>query len=584
MNCKSFGRIWEEDDHESVAGGTRVPHHGADDVVNGQQTRQGFRQGIKRGGALLAASGQVRLHLHSACKCADYKPGREHHGEREEILGVGHGEGHPWLDEEEIERGHGEDRGQHRWALAEAEGNQYDPDEIKHDHVDWRGSIRNHSPDARTRRNRESRPQIGEVARALLGRLIPAGRRFIRLAADHVDVDVSALTRQLIHERATQNLLPSRLSRLADEDLGDVLATCVVQKLFDDVHAAERDRLRPQAFSEQEVLLKAFPGGSLESPGRRGLDVHGRPRRVQTRCHPPGGSHESPREGTWAYAYQKSFAGLPCPRDRVRLAVALNLRPDPFGHPPQGQLAKGEEIPLLEEVFDGPGRLTGDVDLALPQSLDQVVGRYIHEFDLVRAVEDGIGDRLADHDSRNPGDHIIEALQVLDVKRREDVDARVEQLLDVLPPLRIGRARGVRVRKLVDEHQHRTPLQRPFEVKLLENGAPMLDLSLRQEVQSQDQRQGFAADVRLDIADDHVFALGGELARRLEHGVGFPDSRGRSEEDLQSAARPMLGVGFDLGQEGVGVGSEIAHRSLSLQLGVVSRPASLIDRAHRVQD
>jgi hypothetical protein len=49
---------------------------------------------------------------------------------------------------------------------------------------------------------------------------------------------------------------------------------------------------------------------------------------------------------------------------------------------------------------------------------------------------------------------------VLDVERRIDVDAGIEQLLDVVPALRMTRAFGVGMRKLVDENERRAALER----------------------------------------------------------------------------------------------------------------------------
>ena len=48
-------------------------------------------------------------------------------------------------------------------------------------------------------------------------------------------------------------------------------------------------------------------------------------------------------------------------------------------------------------------------------------------------------------------DDVVHRLEVLDVDRRDHVDAGVEQLLDVLPALLVLRARHVGVRELVDE-------------------------------------------------------------------------------------------------------------------------------------
>ena len=95
------------------------------------------------------------------------------------------------------------------------------------------------------------------------------------------------------------------------------------------------------------------------------------------------------------------------------------------------------------------------VDLARLQARDQLVGRRVDEDDLVGAVEEGVGQRLLDADAGDAADHVVEALEVLDVERRPDVDAGAEQLVDVLPALGVARSGDVGVRELVDEDQRR---------------------------------------------------------------------------------------------------------------------------------
>jgi hypothetical protein len=51
------------------------------------------------------------------------------------------------------------------------------------------------------------------------------------------------------------------------------------------------------------------------------------------------------------------------------------------------------------------------------------------------------------------GDDVVEAVYVLDVERRIDVDAGCEQFLDIEVALGIAGARRIAVRQLVDQHQ-----------------------------------------------------------------------------------------------------------------------------------
>ena len=109
------------------------------------------------------------------------------------------------------------------------------------------------------------------------------------------------------------------------------------------------------------------------------------------------------------------------------------------------------------------GRALGllrQVDLAGLQPLEQLVGRQVDHHHLVGLVEQPVGHRLPDADAGDAADDVVQALQVLHVHRRPDVDAGVEQLLHVLPALGVARARRVAVRQLVEQHQRLGVLRR----------------------------------------------------------------------------------------------------------------------------
>src|SRR5262249_3795466 len=137
-------------------------------------------------------------------------------------------------------------------------------------------------------------------------------------------------------------------------------------------------------------------------------------------------------------------------------------------------------------------------------------------------------------------DDVVEALEVLDVERGVDVDAGVEQLLDVVPALGVARAFDVAVRELVDDDDGGAALESRVEVEFPERGAAVIDLALRQYLEPVEERGGVGASVGLDRADDDVNALGALLARREQHPVGLADSCGRPAEDLEAPAAAFL--------------------------------------------
>ena len=172
------------------------------------------------------------------------------------------------------------------------------------------------------------------------------------------------------------------------------------------------------------------------------------------------------------------------------------------------------------------------------QALDEFVGRDVDQHDVVGLLQDAVGNGLAHGDAGNARDDVGEALEMLDVERRPDVDAGVEQLLDVLPALGMAAFGSVGVRQLVDDDQVGLARERRVEVELVDRAAVVFDHAPRQDFEPFHERARLGAAVRLDEADDDVDALVLEAAGALQHGVGLADAGSGAEEDLQPAARP----------------------------------------------
>ena len=61
------------------------------------------------------------------------------------------------------------------------------------------------------------------------------------------------------------------------------------------------------------------------------------------------------------------------------------------GSAPEGELAQRDQVPLAEEMLDGLLGILWDIDLPLLESLQELVGREVNQRDLVRLVEDRVG-------------------------------------------------------------------------------------------------------------------------------------------------------------------------------------------------
>ena len=151
-------------------------------------------------------------------------------------------------------------------------------------------------------------------------------------------------------------------------------------------------------------------------------------------------------------------------------------------------------------------------------------GRHVDELDLIGAPHDVVGDRLALLHAGDALDDVVHRLEVLDVQRGDDVDAGVEQLLDVLPALLVAGAGHVGVRELVDEHDLGPAREHRVDVHLLELGAAVLDLPARDDLEVAELLGGADPAVGLDEADDDVGAALVAAPPLVEHRERLADA------------------------------------------------------------
>ena len=174
----------------------------------------------------------------------------------------------------------------------------------------------------------------------------------------------------------------------------------------------------------------------------------------------------------------------------------------------------------------------------------QGLRRHVDELDLVGAPHDAVGNRLALLHAGDALDHVVDRLEVLDVERRDHVEARVEQLLDVLPALLVSGARDVRVRQLVDEHDIRASSQHGIDVHLLELRVAVLDLAPRDDLEVAELLSRASPPVGLDDADHHVGAAVVTPATLVEHRKGLAHARGRAQIQTKLAPRHAHSVSY----------------------------------------
>ena len=167
----------------------------------------------------------------------------------------------------------------------------------------------------------------------------------------------------------------------------------------------------------------------------------------------------------------------------------------------------------------------------------QRLGGHVDKLDLVRGPDRGVGHGLPLWHPGDLLDHVGHGLKVLDVDRGDHVDARVEQLGDVLPALGVPRARHVRVRELVDKRDLRLAVEYRVDVHLFPLAAPVGQLLARDHLKPGDQRRRLCSPVRLGKRDNHVRPPLRPPVPLGEHGVRLADPGSGAEVNPQLPSR-----------------------------------------------
>ena len=191
-------------------------------------------------------------------------------------------------------------------------------------------------------------------------------------------------------------------------------------------------------------------------------------------------------------------------------------------------------------MFERALGLLGNIDLALLEPRNQVVRREIDQFNGIGTVEHRVRHGLAHPDMGDLGNHVVEALDMLDIDRGVNVDAVGQQFLDVEIAFRVPAAWRIGMGEFVDQCDIGMARDQRVQIHFLERLIPVGETFARQDFQAREQRLGLRPAVGLDHADDHVGAGLQFGVRALQHLVGLADAGGGADEDLEPAGLSML--------------------------------------------
>ncbi len=154
--------------------------------------------------------------------------------------------------------------------------------------------------------------------------------------------------------------------------------------------------------------------------------------------------------------------------------------------------------------------------------MKEVVGGKVDQLDIIGLFEHRVRHRFTHPNTCDLSNHIVQALHVLHVDGRIDVDASLQEFHDVLPSLRVPRTRGIGMGQLIHQDELRVPGERCVKIEFLQCRSAMLDQAWRQNRQPFQQGFCFRTTVRFDPPDDHIDLVTPLLVRSLQHRVGFP--------------------------------------------------------------
>ncbi len=349
------------------------------------------------------------------------------------------------------------------------------------------------------------------------------------VVGDDVDVQVgSGLAGHGGADAGAEDVLPGLAAAGAEHDLGGVDAAGELQQRGRDVVAYDVVEGAAEVLDEG-ALYGEFLGRGRGQPVAAG-DVDGEDLAAGALGrHARGAADERTALGSAGEAHDDALARLPGGADVVLAAVLLEVLVDTVGDPQERQFAQRGEVAGAEVVGQGGVELVRLVYVAVGHAAAQRLGRHVDQLDLVGAADDLVGYGLPLPYAGYRLDDVAEGLQVLDVDRGDDVDARLEQFLDVLPALGVARSGDVGVGEFVDEGDGGTAFEDRVDVHLGEDRGAVLDRAARDVLQTVQHHFG-ARPVVVPGEGDHAVGAALDPAVGLgEHGVRLADTRRRAE-------------------------------------------------------
>jgi two-component system sensor histidine kinase KdpD len=214
---------------------------------------------------------------------------------------------------------------------------------------------------------------------------------------------------------------------------------------------------------------------------------------------------------------------------QVRLKAAIDRPCDLL----QGELSKCDQVTGAKKMSKRPFRAIERIDISAAHPRLQSLRSQVRQYDLIHFLHHPVRyclPHLYSSDVQHGGN---QALDVLHVHRRYDIDLGIQQIHHVLVALGMLGAFDVGVRQFVHQYDLGLPRQDGVQVHFVKNCASIFNLATRNRFQFRSQLRDAGAAVRFYNSDNDVFAPTMPPDALAQHVKSFSNAGGVAEEELE---------------------------------------------------
>ena len=208
------------------------------------------------------------------------------------------------------------------------------------------------------------------------------------------------------------------------------------------------------------------------------------------------------------------------------------------------QLSKGKQVAATEEIRQGSFDPFRRINIAAPHARLQGFRGHVDQDNLIRSVQYPVGNCFANADAGDVVYRGSQALYMLDIERRHDINPVLQDFQNILIALFVLAAWDICVGELIDQHHLRFSRQHSVQVQFFKRSALIFHAAGGDGLQLLGQLDDAGALVRFDESDDYIFASIATPDGLTEHVERFADAGRVAKKDLKYASGLFRGCRF----------------------------------------